>query len=182
MIATLAPPPPHPPASASAQDGGGLIGMLGNVMNTVGPVSEPGLRMIGQYASPSGPLLDFGRAAVTIDCGQAHVKQPYTAGNGPNQFLIPLAHSGGPFPLAVSSDNTLRGSGNTTVNGRLVTGMRGDDVTYVPRSERCDLGAFRPSTGTGSGPGGVVASLMGGTSPTPVENAAANSAPVSVAS
>src|SRR5260370_31032923 len=150
MIAPLPPPPPHPPASASAQDGGGLIGMLGNVMNTVVPVSEPGLRMIGQYASPSGLLLDFDGAAVTIDCGQAHVKQPYTVENGPNEFLIHVANSGGPFTLAVSSDNTLRGSGNTTVNGRLVTGMRGDEVTYVPRSERCDVTTLRPTNGSGA--------------------------------
>lgn len=180
MIATLAPPPPPAPASASAQDGGGLFGMLGSMINTVVPASEPGLRMVGQYAGSSGLLLDFDGAAVTLDCGQAHVKQPYTVENAPNELVVHVQNSGGPFNLAVLPDNSLRGSGNTTVNGRLVSGMRGDDVTYTPHSERCDIGAFRPATGSGSG--GVVASLLGGASPTPVENAAANSAPVSAAS
>jgi len=47
----------------------------------------------------------------------------------------------------VQPDNSLRGAGSTTVNGRLVSGMSGDNVTFAPHSETCDVGTFRPKTG-----------------------------------
>ena len=81
-----------------------------------------GLRMTGKY-SDGRLLLDFGGNSLVIDCGQAHVRQPYTV------------------------DNSLRGAGSTTVNGRLVTGMNGDDVAFAQHSETCDVGTFRPNTG-----------------------------------
>ena len=93
--------------------------------------------MVGKYTSSSGLILDFGGDKVTLDCGPAHVKQPYTVENAPNQFLIHVNNSGGPFTLAVAPDNSLRGSGATTVNGRLVSGMNGDNVTYKPSSQQC---------------------------------------------
>ena len=58
--------------------------LVGGVMSTLTavlpggntPDSLPGLRMEGKYSS-NGLLLDFAGDAVTIDCGQAHVKAPY---------------------------------------------------------------------------------------------------------
>jgi hypothetical protein len=120
------------------------------MMGTIAPPSEPGLRAIGKYSSSSGLLLDFGGDAVTLDCGQAHVKARYTVENRPSQFLINIQNSGGPFTLAVASDNTLRGSGSTTVNGRLVSGMNGDNVTFTPHSETCNVGSFAPKSAASS--------------------------------
>jgi hypothetical protein len=150
-IASLAPPPPAPRASASASQGeGGIFGALTGMMGTIAPPSEPGLRAIGKYSSPSGLLLDFGGDAVTLDCGQAHVKARYTVENTPARFVIDVQNSGGPFTLAVAPDNTLRGSGAATVNGRLVSGMNGDSVAYTPHSETCNVGNFAPKTGASS--------------------------------
>jgi hypothetical protein len=42
----------------------------------------------------------------------------------------------------------LLGSGSTAVNGRLVAGMKGEEVTFAPHSETCDVGAFRPKAGS----------------------------------
>ena len=141
-IASFALPPPNPPASAAKPQDAGIFGALTGMMGTISPTSEPGLRMAGKYSSSTGLILDFGGDAVTLDCGPAHVKQPYTVENAPSQFLIHVNNNGGPFTLAVAPDNTLRGSGATTVNGRLVSGMNGDNVTFKPSSQQCNVATF----------------------------------------
>jgi hypothetical protein len=178
-VATLAPPPPNPPASASNPQAGGMIGALTGMMATIAPVSEPGLRMVGKYSSSSGLLLDFGGDAVTLDCAQAHVKQPYTVENSPTQLLVHVHNSGGPFTLAVAADDTLRGSGSTVINGRLVSGMQGDSVTFTPTSSTCEIGSLRPATG--SAPGTSVAASPAAADPTPPVTHVAASAPASPA-
>jgi hypothetical protein len=149
-IGSLAVPPPPKPTSANAQPAGdsGMMGMLTGFVDAIGGEGgEPGLRMTGKYGSGT-LLLDFGAGTVTLDCGQAHVRQPYTVENTPNQLLVHVENSGGPFTLAVEPDNTLRGSGSTAVNGRLVTGMNGDNVAFAPHSERCDVATLSPKTGS----------------------------------
>ena len=169
-IASFAPPPPNPPASAASSQDAGIFGALTGMLGTVvGPPSEPGLRMSGKYSSSTGLLLDFGGDAVTLDCGQAHVKAPYTVENAPTQFVVHVQNSGGPFTLAVASDNTLRGSGSTAVNGRLVSGMNGDNVTFTPHSETCNVGTFAPKTGA---PSSSIAANTPGPTPSPAGAAA----------
>jgi hypothetical protein len=102
--------------------------------------------MVGKYSSSTGLILDFGGDQVTLDCGPAHVKQPYTVENTPTQLLVHVQNSGGPFTLAVAPDNSLRGAGATTVNGRLVTGMNGDNVTYRPSSQQCGIATLTPAS------------------------------------
>jgi hypothetical protein len=122
-----------------------VVGALLGAAGTIAPASRPGIRMIGDYSGPGGLKLSFAGDAVILDCGQAHVKAPYTIENAPSNFLVHVQNSGGPFTLIVEPDNTLRGSGATTVNGRLVSGMNGSDVTYMPHSETCNVGTFRPA-------------------------------------
>ena len=149
VIGSLAKPPnpaPAPSAAQSASDGspiGVLTGVLGSFVPDAG---EVGLRMTGKYGGDK-LLLDFTGNSLVIDCGQAHVRQPYAVENTSNALLIHVQNSGGPFTLAVQPDNSLRGTGSTTVNGRLVTGMNGENVTFAPHSETCDVGTFRPKTG-----------------------------------
>jgi hypothetical protein len=177
-IASFAAPPPNPPASAASPQDAGIFGALTSMMGTVAPLSEPGLRMEGKYSSSSGLLLDFGGDAVTLDCGPAHVKQPYTVENSAAQLLIHVNNSGGPFTLSVAADNTLHGSGSTTVNGRLVSGMNGDNVTFTPRSQQCNVATFTPGAGASS------TSIAAGTPATPPGGTArpVGSAPGPVAS
>ena len=66
--------------------------------------------------------------------------------NASGDVRIHVQNSGGPFTLTPGPNNTLRGSGSTTVNGRLVTGMQGDNVTYAPRNERCEIGTYTPAS------------------------------------
>jgi len=149
-IASFAAPPPNPPASAASSQDAGIFGAITSMMGTIAPLSEPGLRMEGKYASSSGLLLDFGGDAVTLDCGPAHVKQPYTVENSATQLLIHVNNNGGPFTLSLAADNTLHGSGSTTVNGRLVSGMNGDNVTFTPKSQQCNVATFTPGSAASS--------------------------------
>ena len=149
-IASLAPPPrPKPVAAQPAGADSGLLGMLVGAIDTgeLQIPTEPGLRMTGQYSSGK-LLLDFTPTSLILDCGQAHVRQSYMVENAADRLLVHVENQGGPFTLAVESDNTLRGTGSTTVNGRLVSGMKGDDVTFSPHSETCEVGALRPKTGS----------------------------------
>ncbi len=174
-IASFAPPPPNPPASAAGSQDAGIFGALTSMMSTVAPVSEPGLRMEGKYSSSSGLLLDFGGDAVTLDCGTAHVKQPYTVENSATQLVIHVNNNGGPFTLTVAADSTLHGSGSTTVNGRLVSGMNGDNVTFTPRSQQCNVGTF--TSGSAGSSTSVAASSPAAvtTAPSPVTSGSASS-------
>ncbi len=171
-IASFAPPPPAPPASAAPADTG-IFGALTSMMGTVAPASEPGLRMAGQYSGSSGLALDFGGDAVILDCGRAHIKAPYTVENTPTQFLVHVQNSGGPFVLTVTPDNSLRGSGSTTINGRLVSGMNGDNITFTPHSETCAIGPFAAKTSSSSS----IAATPTTPAPAPVSSAASTTAP-----
>jgi hypothetical protein len=86
---------------------------------------------------------------------------------------VHVKNSGGPFDLVVSSDNTLRGSGSTTINGRLVTGMDGDNVTFAPHAETCQLATYTPQIGAGS-----TTTVAANASPAPAPSVAAASAAV----
>jgi hypothetical protein len=141
---SLNPPPPSSAAGTSSGFDTGLVGLMMGV-GDAGPPPLPGLRMTGKYSGP-GLQFDFSENSVILDCGQAHARQPYTVENTPADVQIHVQNSGGPFTLTFLPNNTLRGSGSTTVNGRLVTGMQGDNVTYAPRNERCEIGTYTPAS------------------------------------
>jgi hypothetical protein len=153
-IGSLSMPPPPKPVAAGAQpaDGSGMMGLITGITDMMSPGGGAqeggggGLRMAGQYGGGM-LLLDFRGNSLVLDCGQAHVRTPYTVENAPNTLLIHVQNPGGPFSLSVQPDNSLRGSGSTAVNGRLVTGMQGQEITFAPHSETCEVGSFRPKTG-----------------------------------
>lgn len=151
-------PPPPPPHDAKTDEfnksAPGMI--LGLVTYTNGGAegmdnadAPRGLRMNGLY-SDGRMRLQFTPTAVVLDCGQSHVLVPYTVENTPERFLVHVANNeGGPFTVAIEPDNSLRGSGSTTVNGRLISGMQGQNVTFRPHSETCTVGTLRPNTDSG---------------------------------
>ncbi len=155
VIGSLAlPPPPKPaPADAQAADNSGMLGLITGLADMMAPGGGAsldgggGLRMVGKYGGGT-LLLDFSGNSLVLDCGQAHVRATYTVENTPSTFLVHVQNPGGPFTIALQPDNSLRGAGSTTVNGKLVTGMNGDDVAFAPHSETCDVGTFHPKTGS----------------------------------
>ena len=150
----LKPPDPKPvsPSAKPAQDSG-ILGLVSGITDMLSPGAgapgsdEVGLRMSGQYGGGM-LLLDFSGNSLVIDCGQAHVRAPYKVENAAGGFLVHVQNSGSPFSLSVQPDNSLRGAGSATINGKLVTGMNGDDVTFAPHSETCDVGTLRPKNGS----------------------------------
>ena len=183
-IGTLAAPPPPPPPSASDSSAmGGIFGAIAGMVSTVTPISSlPGLRMEGKYFSSNGLILDFAGDTVTMDCGQAHIKAPYTVVNNPASFTVNVQNPGGPFTLTVSSSNSLQGSGSTTVNGRLVSGMNGDNVTFTPHSESCAVATFTPRSAVSSSAVAANASPAPAAAPAPKPVTAATAPAPSAAS
>jgi hypothetical protein len=137
-IGTLAQaPPPAPDKNPLTRD---ITAAINGVM-AVGP---PGLRMSGQFIGQGGLALEFADDAVTLDCGAAHVKQPYTVENAPSQFQVTIKNGAAPFTLTVQPNGTLLGSGNTDVAGRVVTGSTQNALTYAPKNARCAIGTLTP--------------------------------------
>jgi hypothetical protein len=153
VIGSLAMPPPPKSAPAGAQpaDNSGMLGAITGLADMMSPGGSAsfdgggGLRMTGKYGGGT-LLLDFSGNSLVLDCGQAHVRATYNVENAPSTFMVHVQNPGGPFNLALQPDNSLRGAGSTTVNGKLVTGMNGDDVAFAPHSETCDVGTFHPKT------------------------------------
>jgi hypothetical protein len=142
-FATLAAPAPAHQATGAAADDGSMLGGLMGFASTVMTLADPGLRMNGKFLSPTGLIVDFEGDAVTLDCGQAHVKAPYTVQNAPGEFHISVNNPGGPFTLTLAPDNTLRGSGSTIVNGRLYTSIdNSGNVSFRPTSATCSVNTF----------------------------------------
>jgi hypothetical protein len=112
-----------------------------DAMNKSAPLVT-GFRMAGRYVDNSGLTLEFENDAVILECGKAHAKSPYTVDNTPTGFVIRVQNGGGAFQLGVAPDNTLRGSGSTTVNGKIVSAIRGDNVSFTPHSESCNVGTL----------------------------------------
>jgi hypothetical protein len=149
-IGSLSAPPkrkPEPAQPAGAESG--LMGMLTETFNTgeMTMNAEDGFRMVGKY-SGGRLLLDFTPTSVILDCDQAHIRSTYTVENAPNTFIVHIDNPAGPIALSVQPDNSLRGSGSTTINGRLVTGMQGDQVTFTPTRASCELATFQPQNGS----------------------------------
>ena len=99
----------------------------------------------------AGLLLDFAGDAVTIDCGQAHVKAPYTVENATSALIVHVQNSGGSFDL----DRLLRQERCAAREAPQSTAswspaMNGDDITFTPHSESCAVASFTPQTGAGS--------------------------------
>jgi hypothetical protein len=142
MLGQLAPQPPPAPQSQP----GGLLGMLGTLDPGAPAAATYGFRLLGTYAGSTGMKLEFSNGFVTLDCGKAHVNAPYTVDNTPGGFIVQVRNAGGPFQLAVAPDNTLRGSGSTTVNGKLVSAVRDGQVSFAPHSESCAIATFAPAS------------------------------------
>jgi hypothetical protein len=137
-VGTLAQAPPVGP------DKNPLTRDLTAAIDVVMAAGPPGLRMSGQFTGPGGLALEFADDAVTLDCGPAHAKQPYTVENAPGQFQVTIKNGAAPFTLSVQPNGTLVGSGNAEVAGRVVTGSTENALTYATKNTRCPIGTLTP--------------------------------------
>ena len=103
--------------------------------------------MNGHYMSQGGLALEFAADGVVLDCGAAHVRQPYIVVNAPNQLLVTVNNGASPFTLAVQPNGTLAGSGSADVVGRVVTGSTQNEIAYAAKTGRCAIGTVVPKGG-----------------------------------
>jgi hypothetical protein len=125
-----------------------LSNLAGNMLDPSGkrPLAPVGLRMHGTYAAQGGGLsIEFRSDTATVECGEAHAAEPYTVQFSGGQTLITLQNAGAPFTVQLEPNGTLVGSGTVDVSGRVVTGSRGNEITYAPRNARCTMGTLAPS-------------------------------------
>jgi len=168
---TFQPPKPVAPVKTG-------LGFL-DAMSTSAPLVT-GFRVTGRYVDGSGLTLEFGNDAVVLECGKAHAKSPYMVDNTPTGFVVHVQNGGGAFLLGVAPDNTLRGSGSTSVNGKLVSSIHGENVSFTQHSESCSVGTFaarskRNTMRASSSPSSAVPATY--SSPAPVAAAAVTPAP-----
>lgn len=121
-----------------------MTNMLGNMLDPSGkrPPAPVGLRMHGTYAAQGGLSIEFRDDTATVECGEAHVAEAYTVQFAGGQTLITLNNTGAPFTVQLQPNGALLGSGTVNVAGRVVTGSRGDEITYAPRNAQCALGTL----------------------------------------
>lgn len=101
-----------------------------------------GLRMFGRYEMQSGLNIDFEGDLATLECGRARSAHPYMVENAAGRITIQVKNESDPFSLKLQPDGTLIGSGNVNVAGKILTGTRGDQMTYAPVNARCALGTL----------------------------------------
>ena len=137
-IGSFAQTPPPPP------DKNPLTRDITTAINSVMAAGPPGLRMSGHYVSQGGLAFEFADDAVTLDCGDAHVKQLYIVENAPSQILVNVKNGASPFTLTLQPNGSLTASGSAAVAGRVVSGATQNAITYAPKNASCALGAITP--------------------------------------
>ncbi len=155
---------------------GSLLGGEGAAKTVTAPT---GLRMLGEFAAPTGADIDFHDDSAIVACGLIAAQYPYTIDVTGGQAVIKLAGAGKPpISLSVGADHTLSGSGDVQVTGRVAMGEDSDgNIKYTSRSVSCGLGTLRAVTENSTD--GLTVS---GTAATAVASAAQSSAPSSSAS
>ena len=131
--------PVHPEGSVIGSVAGALNGQPDPAAQFSGTTEAPaGPRMGGTYAGGSFKV-EFRPTAAVLDCGQAHVMRPYDVQNLPDRVVVTVRNGNVPMTLTLGSDGALAGSGSVDVAGRLVTDVKGSNVTFTPHTDRCTV-------------------------------------------
>lgn len=129
--------------------GTGVLSALGTVLGMMTGDSDskqltitPGARMTGVFTGSGGLKLQFNDGNAVIDCAQAHVLAPYDVSIQNGSAVVDVKNGASPIHLTVQADGALRGSGTTTVNGKLMTALNGSDPVFAPTSASCSLSSL----------------------------------------
>jgi len=115
--------------------------LLAMALTSEAPVPA-GLRLAGMYAGQSGLRIEFREDSATVECGEAHVAEPYVVQDANAQVSVRIQNGAAPFVLSLQPNGTLVGSGTIDVAGRVVTGSTENALTYASRSARCVIGTL----------------------------------------
>ncbi len=130
----------------------GLTQIVDSSAKKKAPV-PPGLRLAGTYAGQGGLRIEFREESATVECGEAHVAEPYVVESAGSQVVLKIQNGDTPFAMQLQPNGTLVGSGGVSVAGRVVTGSRGDEITYASRNASCAIGTLAPKVGKPSAQG-----------------------------
>ena len=169
---------------------GFMTGLLGEGLTDFlsGKNSRTGLTMTGNYAGAAGVSLSFSDDGVSLSgCGKlVSDSHPYTVAKNGNGFLIKVQAEPKPLAFNLGPDGQLAGPGVTDLAGQIITGYNNvwmqeyrngvpevggscqggrcgywtQVPVFAPKTERCTIGALRPTGPTLTG-GSLVSSLVG---------------------
>jgi hypothetical protein len=126
--------------SDALSDASALAGLVpANSASEQGLVA-PGPRMLGTFKSAAGLKIQFQDGSAVIDCAQAHVVALYDVSIQVGAASITVRNGSLPIHLTLQANGSLTGTGSTTVNGKLMTGMddSGNPI-LVPTSASCPV-------------------------------------------
>jgi hypothetical protein len=151
--------------------------MLGGEGETKRVTAPTGLRMLGEYAAPTGADIDFHDDSAIVACGLIAAQYPYTIEVNGGQAIVRLAGAGkAPINLSVGADRALTGTGDVQVTGRVVTGEDSEgNIKYTSRSVSCGLGTLRPVTENSTD--GLTVTATAASSPAPAATPSSGSTP-----
>lgn len=147
-VGALAPGPyvavdPGLPSSSSS-----VLSALGTVMGMAAGdaapslMLHPGPRMAGVFGGGGGLKIQFNDGNAIVDCAQAHVLVPYDVSMQAGAATISVKNGSSPFSLTIQADGSLAGTGQITVNGKLMTGLNGSDPVFAATSATCPVGTL----------------------------------------
>jgi hypothetical protein len=109
----------------------------------------PGLRLIGEYAGPSGFGVEFRRDNATLSCGEAVVAHSYAIQFTGTQLVARIGDGGEPIVLTLQPDGRVAGSGQVHIAGRSVVGTAknpndssDEKLVFAPTSATCNVGTL----------------------------------------
>ena len=102
-----------------------------------------GVRMLGAYTDAGGLKITFALEGAVLDCGEAHAGRQYVVQNDGTSVRVVIDNVGTPIMLSLRPDGSLLGNGITNVDGRMMTGMAGTEVTYKPVHTSCPVGSLK---------------------------------------
>jgi hypothetical protein len=148
-VGALTPGPNVIEDSDTSAGGSSILSALGTVLGSmsgestpVQPSFPPGPRMAGVFTGAGGLKIQFNDSNAVIDCAQAHVLAQYTVSIQAGAAVAAVKNGTTPFNLSVQSNGSLAGSGNVTVNGKVMTGLNGSDPVFAPANASCPVGTL----------------------------------------
>ena len=91
--------------------------------------STPGLRMTGDYSSPSGFRLIFQPDRAIMSCRGVPSPQPYTVEESETQALVKIQNGSKPVVFLLRQDGRLEGSGPVKITGQVPAGSRTEQTS-----------------------------------------------------
>ena len=149
----------------AAVTGMAAVGAIIGSASDGGPLKAPpaGLRMAGNYTSPSGFEIEFHPDSAVLGCRETVVARDYSVSASGGRVLVNIQNAGAPLALELKPDGALAGVGQVQLSGRVMVGsnrrvdentrMVTHDPVFQPVSDTCSIGVLTSAPSGSSGAG-----------------------------